>query len=195
MTDFPLTWMASAFRKNGLQVRAVKGWRTRGRPFDFAPRGVIFHHTASNANGGNAPALGICVSGKSDVPGPLCNVLVGRDGTVILIAAGRANHAGLGGPLRGIPQDSANSFLAGVEVENNGLSPEQPQGPGEAWSRDLRDTCDLVFATLLVGLGRRSSWLFGHKEWTDRKIDPARIDLDNTRSRVAAQIRAIRRGG
>lgn len=179
-----LTWMADAFRKNGLQVREVQGWRTRGVPGTFAPRGVIFHHTASNRKGGSAPSLGICRDGRAGIPGPLCQVLVGRDGTVHLIAAGRANHAGAGGPFRNIPKDSGNAFLVGVEVENDGV--------GEKWSSDLLQTCDVVFATLLLGLRRRPIWLTGHKEWApNRKIDPARLDMDKIRDRVRAEMRTI----
>jgi hypothetical protein len=124
------------------------------------------------------------------VPGPLCNVLVDRDGTVLLIAAGISNHAGKGGPFRNIPVDSANSFLVGVEVENNGT--------GERWSKELLDTLDVVFAIILLGLRRRSKWLIGHKEWTTRKIDPADgrggLDMGKRRAQVTKQMRVLARG-
>lgn len=179
-----VTWMAAAFRKNDLRVRAVQGWKTRSAGGSFSPRGVVFHHTASNEHSGPVPSLAICTNGRSDIPGPLCNVLIGRDGTVHLIAAGQANHAGLGGPFRNIPRDSANAFMIGVEVENSGV--------GEKWSPELLRTCDVVFATLLLGLRRRSGWLIGHKEWAPtRKIDPFPLDMDKVRSRVRAQIRLI----
>ncbi|MGH2788432.1 MAG: N-acetylmuramoyl-L-alanine amidase [Actinomycetota bacterium] len=184
----PLTWMAAAFRKNGLNVKEVSGWRTRGRPYNFAPRGVIFHHTASNPAGGSAPALNTVTHGRSDLPGPLCNALVGRDGTVYVIAAGYANHAGTGGPFNGVPQDSGNAYLAGVEVENNGL--------GEAWPKRQLDACDVVFATLLIGMRRKAVWVCGHKEWAPgRKPDPNGIDMNRYRGRVRAEIRRIASGG
>lgn len=196
MSDLPLTWMADAFRKNGLPVKEVKGWKNRGREANFDPRGVIFHHTAFPASG-PAPALGLVLKGKPKtasedaVPGPLCNVLVDRDGTVLLIAAGRSNHAGEGGPFRNIPLDSANSFLAGVEVENNGV--------GERWSKELLDTLDVVFAIILLGLRRRSKWLIGHKEWAPgRKPDPADgrggLDMGKRRAQVTKQMRVLARG-
>jgi hypothetical protein len=176
--------MAAAFRKNGLQVREVKGWKSRGRQNAFAPRGVVFHHTASNRNSGADPSLAICVHGRSDLPGPLCNVLVGRDGTVYVIAAGRANHAGLGGPWRNIPKDSGNAYLAGVEVENNGV--------GEPWPEQQLRACALVFATLLVGMRRNESWLCGHKEWAPtRKIDPGKLVMADYRRRVREAIREL----
>jgi hypothetical protein len=185
-----LSWMADAFRHNGLRVREVEGWKDRARPGTFAPRGVIFHHTASKRRSDDsAPSLSTCLHGRPGITGPLCHVLVGRDGKVHVIAAGRANHAGKGGPFRNIPKDSGNAFLVGVEVENDGL--------GEKWSPELLQACDAVFATLLLGLQRQTVWLIGHKEWAPgRKIDPARIDaglpdMDKVRARVTAKIRTI----
>jgi hypothetical protein len=191
MSDLPLTWMADAFRKNGLRVKEVKGWKNRGRDGTLDPRGVIFHHTASAAKGAPAPALGLLLKGKPEVAGPLCNVLVDRDGTVLLIAAGRSNHGGDGGPFRNIPLNSANSFLVGVEVENNGV--------GERWSKELLDTLDVVFAIILLGLRRRSKWLIGHKEWAPgRKPDPADgrggLDMGKRRAAVTKQMRVLARG-
>lgn len=184
MTALPLTWMADAFRENGLRVREVQGWKTAGRPFTFAPVGVVFHHTASNRDRGPAPALGTVTNGRSDLPGPLCNVLVARDSTVYCVAAGYANHAGFGGPFRTVPLDSGNRHLAGVEVENDGI--------GEPWRDELLDTCAVVFSTFLIGFRRTEDWLIGHKEWAPtRKIDPARLVMDDYRQRVRTAIDAI----
>jgi hypothetical protein len=179
MSVFPLTWMGDAFRAAGLKVVETPGWKARGRPYSFAPRGVIFHHTASPKGSGAVPSLKICIEGRSDLPGPLCHALVGRDGVVHLIAAGRANHAGLGGPRLTIPQDSANSYMAGVEVENSGV--------GEPWPEQQLNVCAQVFATLLMTFNRSEDWLLGHKEWAPtRKIDPHPIDMHAFRARVRA---------
>lgn len=187
MSAGPITWMEAALRTNGLRVREVKGWKSRGRPGSFSPRGAMFHHTASGRSGGNAPGLGVVVNGRPGINGPLCNILVARDGTVHLVAAGRANHAGKGGPLHGIPEDSGNAHLIGVEVENDGVR--------EPWSSELLQACDVVFATLLLGLRRKSDWLVGHKEWApNRKIDPARIDMTKYRRRVSAEMRTLAGG-
>ncbi len=187
MSSGPITWMEAALRKNDLRIKEVKGWKTRGRPGSFAPRGAMFHHTASSRRGGNAPGLGVCVEGRPGINGPLCNILVARDGTVYLVAAGRANHAGKGGPWQGIPEDSGNAYLIGVEVENDGV--------GEPWSSELLQACDVVFATLLLGLRRKSDWVCGHKEWAPRrKIDPARIDMSRYRKRVSAEMRTLAGG-
>jgi LysM repeat protein len=190
LSEFPLTWMADAFRQNGLRVREARGWKTRGRPRNFSPRAVLFHNTASNRHSSASPALGVVLKGRllpdgTFQSGPLCNVLVGRDGVVHLVAAGRASHAGGGGPWRNIPADSGNKYMIGVEVENDGV--------GEPWSKELLEVCDVVFATLLMGLRRRPKFLAGHKEWAPRrKSDPARIDMDQYRHRVDRRMRAIR---
>jgi hypothetical protein len=181
----PLVGLGKKLRKVGLDVRAVDGWQGRGRPYTFDPEGTAFHHTASSKTSGNAPSLGIVVNGRADIPGPLCNLLIGRNGTVFLIAAGYANHAGYGGPLRGIPKDSGNKFLIGVEVENNGI--------GENWSRELIRACDLTFAVCLEFVHRRPGRHMGHKEWApDRKIDPAGVDMRKDRDRVRAILHMTR---
>jgi hypothetical protein len=182
----PLVGLGRRLRKAGLRVRKVPGWETRGRPATFTPRRTMFHHTASGRNSGNAPCLGLVTRGTNLVPGPLCNILIGRDGTVFLIAAGYANHAGLGGPHRGIPKDSANRYVVGFEVENDGR--------GEPWTKKQLEACDKAFAVTLKFLRRaRSRNHFGHKEWTSRKIDPAGIDMKRDRRRVTQMLRKLRR--
>ena len=170
--------------RNGVKVRHVKGWRSRGTGGTFAPRGIIFHHTAS-APGSNAPALGIVTHGRSDLPGPLSQFVVGRDGTVFFVAAGRANHAGEGGPINGIPANSGNSYLFGVECENSGL--------GEPWPEAQKKAIATLFAVLLKRMKRGPRALIGHKEWTPRKIDPAGIDMPAFRKRVRKRMKTLKK--
>jgi N-acetyl-anhydromuramyl-L-alanine amidase AmpD len=177
-------WLGRELKRNGVKVKKVKGWESRGSG-TFDPRGIIFHHTASSPAGGNAPALGICTHGRSDLPGPLCHFLVGRDGTVYFVAKGRANHAGEGGPLRGIPRDSGNTYTFGVEVENSGV--------GEPWPEKQKEAIATLYAVLLKRIKRTPYRLFGHKEWTSRKIDPAGIDMGAFRKRVRKRKRNLKR--
>jgi hypothetical protein len=170
-----LLWLPDALRDEGLPIAVVSGWKTRGTPEPFAPRGAMFHHTASGRQSGVAPSLSIVTHGRPDLPGPLCQVLVDRKGTAHVVASGRANHAGLGGPWRDIPLNSGNSFLVGVEVENDGV--------GEPWTETVLDACDAVFAAILKHLGRDASWCVGHKEYTSRKIDPS-LDMGRYRDRL-----------
>lgn len=152
--------IADRLRAAGLNVIEVDGWRLRGSD-TFTPKGSVDHHTAGAASG-NAPSLRICINGRSDLPGPLCNVLVGRDGTCYVVAAGRANHAGKGG-WRGL---TGNSTVYGVERENVGT-------PAEPWTDEQTETAARVHAALIQACSSPDPRLVcEHKEWApDRKSD------------------------
>lgn len=162
----------------GLKVEESEGWRSRGRPYNFYPRAVIAHHTASGRDSGNFASEGIVTGGRSDLPGPLCQFLLGRDGTVKLIAAGYSNHAGYGGPRAGIPENQGNTYTYGIEAENNGL--------GEPWSKAQLNAYYRLCASLLVWMNTKDvEKVFAHKEWAPgRKIDPAGINMDIFREQV-----------
>lgn len=170
-------------RKWGLKVQEKEGWRHRGRPYNFYPKAIMVHHTASGSQSGNFASEGIVTSGRSDLPGPLCQVLLGRDGTVKLIADGYANHAGYGGPKMGIPANQGNTYAIGIEAENNGV--------GEPWSKEQLNAYYRLCAALLVWIGRKDvNRVFGHKEWAPgRKIDPNGINMDKFREQVKKAMR------
>lgn len=164
-------------RRWGLKVELKEGWQDRGRPYNFTPKAVICHHTASGSQSGNFGSESVVTFGRSDLPGPLCQFLLGRDGTVKIIAAGYANHAGYGGPRATVPANMGNTYAYGIEAENNGL--------GEKWPKEQLNAYYRLCAALLDYMDRRDvERVFGHKEWTSRKIDPAGIDMDKFRSRV-----------
>ena len=170
----------------------VSDQRVPGRPYAFAPRGVMLHHTASRAGSGDLPSLRICRQGRSDLQGPLCNLLVGRAGTVVAISDGYANHAGRMSadawsrlttgrePVRQTGPDNGpvgNGHLIGIE--NNGL--------GEPWPADQVD----VVIDICVAICSHFGWdptsaVIGHKEGTRRKIDPS-FDTGWFRSQVVKQ--------
>lgn len=104
----------------GVRVVEIGGWQDRGRTYaTFNPYGSVNHHTAGGA-GGVAPSLGICINGRSDLPGPLCHVHQQRDDVVNIVAAGVANHAGPGG-WGGY---TGNQTVFGLEVEHVGTDAE-----------------------------------------------------------------------
>ena len=162
----------------GLKVEEKDGWRHRGRPYNFYPRAIIAHHTASGAQSGNFASEGIVTTGRSDLPGPLCQFLLGRDGTVKLIAAGYSNHAGYGGPRVDVPENMGNTYTYGIEAENNGV--------GEPWTKEQLNAYYRLCAALLVWLDRKDvNRVFAHKEWAPgRKIDPAGINMYTFRENV-----------
>lgn len=161
-------WIPDKLREYGLKVVEIDGWKTRGDD-NLTPKGLVCHHTASTA-GADHPALGICINGRSDLPGPLCQVLLSRNGTCYVVASGVANHAGSGG-WKGL---SGNSQVLGIEAENNGL--------GEPWNN--YDQYIACAAALQDGANFSTDYICGHKEWTTRKIDPYGIDMNEFRRDV-----------
>lgn len=175
--------LATHLRRWGLKVETADGWQNRGRPYTFTPKAIICHHTASSSSSGNFGSNNIVTYGRSDLPGPLSQFLLGRDGTVRIIAAGYSNHAGYGGPRAGIPANMGNTYAYGIEAENNGL--------GEKWSKEQLNAYYRLCAALLDHMGTKDvSKVIGHKEWTSRKIDPAGINMDEFRRNVRRALRA-----
>lgn len=168
-----LTDLADACRKSGLPVEEVDGWRTRGHGELFAVNGIVCHHTATpKGAAGNYPTLRIVRDGRVGLPGPLSQLGLGRDGTVYVIAAGVAYHAGDTFYPR---QD--NWHTIGIEAEHDGVSPWPPV--------QLSAYVRLV-AALAEHYGVPLSNVQGHKEVAEplgRKIDP-NFDMTEFRARV-----------
>jgi hypothetical protein len=163
--------IADRLRNAGLSVVEVDGWRDRGSS-DFNPRGSVNHHTAGPKDG-NIPSLNTLIYGRSDLPGPLCNVAQARNNDIYVIASGRANHAG-SGDWRGL---SGNSSVWGLEIEHTGTS-------SESWTEDRVDTAARVHAALIRGT-TDASMVCQHKEWApDRKIDAYQSHGDTFRNRI-----------
>lgn len=178
-----LLWLADVLRAAGLRVVELDGWQTRGAA-GITPLGQLFHHTASR-RGANAPSLRVVTVGRSDLRGPLCNLLVARDGTIYVVAAGRANHAGYGDwPWTpGEQVEGGNDDSIGWECENDGV--------GEPWPDAQLDAIERGMAAICRHLGHRADRVRAHREFArpkGRKIDPTGIDMDAWRRRVDALI-------
>jgi hypothetical protein len=168
-------WLADAARATGLPVVEVEGWQTRGSE-TFTPAGLVWHHTAWPMTNSDMPSLSLLLSGREDVPGPLANYGLGRSGTVYVIAAGRANHAGEGG-WQGLV---GNSSVLGIEAEHPGTS-------GTPWTDVQLDAYVKLSAELAKRGGFAVDMVCGHKEWAPtRKVDPIDLDMNDMRRRVAA---------
>jgi peptidoglycan hydrolase-like protein with peptidoglycan-binding domain len=178
---FSLTWLPAVLLDAGLKVAEQPGWRTRGRGDVGRIEGVICHHTAG-ARTGNMPSLGVVTNGRPDLPGPLSQLCLGRDGTFFVVAAGRANHAGVGN-WQGIT--TGNGSFIGIEAENTG----QTQGPNaETWPDVQLDAYRRGVAAILKKLGANAIMCCGHKEYAlpvGRKPDPT-FDMEEFRRQVAA---------
>lgn len=168
-------------RPEGYRVETDPGWENRGDDLPGTPLVVIGHHTATSARAkGNLPTLGMLRNGRpkpNPLPGPLSQIGLGRDGTTVVIASGKANHAGKG-TWRGV---TTSSRTLGIEAEH--------PGDGSPWTALQLRAYDLVIAALLDGCHRTASSYCGHREWAvpaGRKPDPRGIDLDAQRARVHA---------
>lgn len=166
-----LTDLATAARKSGLPVIEVDGWRTRGHGHLSSVETIVCHHTAGPATG-NYPSLGVVRDGRPGLAGPLAQLGLGRDGTVYIVAAGVAYHAGT---VRDRTMDNWHSI--GIEAEATGTS-AWPEVQMDAYARLCRALCDRYD----VPVAR----VLGHKEIcapAGRKIDP-NFDMDAFRERV-----------
>lgn len=179
--------LGKRLRAAGFTVNETPGWATRGRPATtggFAPVGVLCHHTATGKSTSDAAVINLLIHGRSDLPGPLCQLGLGRDGTVHLIAAGRANHAGEAKASGSVAGGDGNSLYIGIEAFH--------AGPGEPWTEAQRDTYARLCAWLSVNItGSSAQSVRAHKETSvTGKIDPT-FDMDAFRAQVAADIKKL----
>lgn len=118
-------------RKAGLTVVTIDGWQDRGRPIStgtFNPVGVLNHHTGAWDKIGDtsddlAYAKWMFLTGRDDLPAPLCQLSISAEGVVYLGAAGRANHAGTAKPAGSVAGGDGNSLYVGIEWMLSGLQP------------------------------------------------------------------------
>ena len=165
-----LTEMADWLRTAGITVVEYAGWQSRARSTggyeSGRPWGVMWHHTASQTSPQN-DADYMC-HGSSDRP--IANLMVARDGTVWVLAAGATNTNGKGGPWkwsRGqVPKDNMNVYAVGMELCCNGV--------GEAYSQVQVDSAFTASIALVANLGLADTDICTHAAYApDRKIDPA----------------------
>lgn len=160
-----------AVKNAGVNYKEVSGWESRGRATMGSIQSVMCHHTAGPATG-NAPSLNVVTNGRAGLSGPLAQFVLGRDGTVFLVGAGRANHAG-------VVSSSAyqNSHSIGIEAEATGVT-SWPDVQIEAYAKLCKALAD--------EFGLPTSRIVGHKEKATprgRKIDP-NFDMGSFRAKV-----------
>lgn len=179
-----LTDLADACRKSGLRVVEVDGWRTRGHGGLSSLDSIVCHHTAtSRAAAGDYPSLRIVRDGRTGLPGPLSQLGLGRNGTVYVIAAGVAYHAG-----ETFNPHQDNWHALGIEAEHDGVSP---------WPVEQHAAYARLVVALVTHYGIPVANVQGHKEVAKplgRKIDPT-FSMDDFRRLVAAATRPPRKAG
>jgi hypothetical protein len=181
--------------------REVRGWRDRNRNHVGAwgpVHGLLVHHTGDDAEDG--VDLDLVVHGHGRLPGPLAQLGCDDAGTIWLVGWGRANHAGGGDPrvLRAVVAESyderpprprehtgsagatdGNCCFYGVETFYSGR--HRPTG-------NARRSLTLLAAAVCDHHGWTEKSVIGHKEWSDWKPDPGRLDMVAFRGRVAARL-------
>jgi len=166
------TILPTRLREQGLTVETVSGWQTRGSE-SFNPGGSVSHWTAGPRGTTGRPCLNLVTFGRSDLPGPLCNVYLDRQGIAVVVAAGRANHAGTGG-WKGL---TGNSSVFGTEAESG--------GDGD-WTPAQMIAYPKVNAAFAKIGGFGADMVCGHHEWAPtRKIDVRDYTMDRMRQDVA----------
>lgn len=166
-----LTEMANWFRTAGLAVVEYSGWKTRARSSGGFEPGrpwcVMWHHTASQT----APENDADYMCNRSPDKPIANILLARDGTAWVLAAGATNTNGKGGPAtfsKGtVPLDAMNTYAVGVEIANDGVGQMYPQAQIDAAFK--------ISIAITDALGLRPDDCYEHQYWAPtRKIDPAK---------------------
>ncbi|MFG1694631.1 N-acetylmuramoyl-L-alanine amidase [Nonomuraea sp. NPDC049309] len=169
-----LTRLADVARRTGHPVTEVPGWRERGHGPQPEVQGIVCHHTAGPAGGGDYPSLAVVRDGRPGLDGPLSHFGLGRSGHIYVIAAGRCWH--------NAPSTSdfhTNSRSLGIEAENDGSQP---------WPAEQLDAYRKLCAELCREFGLPASRVKAHREVNTSKPDPHSIDMDDFRAAVAALI-------
>ncbi|WNY15162.1 lysin A [Rhodococcus phage MacGully] len=182
------TWLPDELKRWGLKVEYIGDPMNDGHGDFRQCLGVIGHHTA----GGGSNDWRIVKYGRPDLPGPLAQLVLEKDGSVKFIAIGVCWHAGRGRwkskrPNPGIRDNDANWYTIGVEAVSRGT----PDAQGRFdWTDAQIRSYKLIVAAICSKIGKHvDEGFLGHKEYSSEgKIDPAGIDLDAFRRDVQALI-------
>ncbi|GAB2459629.1 peptidoglycan recognition protein family protein [Jatrophihabitans fulvus] len=184
-----LTWLPDVLRAEGCTVIEQGDWLDRSRPTgDFTPYGVLLHHTAGGVDASSsnpAPTLNTVIDGRSDLAGPLCHILIDRNGACRLIAGGRANHAGEARASGPMPAGDGNTLFVGIEIDYNATGVDTGQHPSSA----QREAAVAAATAIVRHYGNDGSYVRAHRETSvTGKIDPSFFDMDTVRAQVNARL-------
>lgn len=144
----------AAIAASGVKALYYPGWnnkRIAGRGA-FEPRFVVLHHTVGTNS------LFWLAQGKPHPPVPGAHFLIAKDGTVHVLTAFTAYHAGKGDGIPGVARDSLNRFSFGIEVESLGKVKDFTPAQTDAVVRLTR--------ALLDQMNRPVTAVLNHKTWS-----------------------------
>jgi hypothetical protein len=195
----------AVFRKEGLQVVEIPGWRTNDRaPATGRPagpkHGLVNHHTGGDTTNPYAYAAGILSKGSSALVGPLCHQGLDPDtGTLYMVGTGRTNHAGGGDPkvLAAVTADAVpyDRELKPTKGNLEGVDGNAPFYGLEVMYSGARDVPRVGYVAMVrwnTAICRFHSWTgasaIAHREWSDDKPDPGHVNLPQLRRDVDAAL-------
>lgn len=174
-----LTDLAGYLRGAGLTVVEHPGASVRGVDLAGKPDTIVCHHTATSPRArGDLPSLGLLISGRPDLAGPLCQLALSRAGIVHVISTGKANHAGPG-EWRG---QTRSGLTIGIEAEH--------PGGDTPWTAVQYDAYVTLCAALCRYLEVDANRVCAHREWAlpaGRKTDVT-FDMDDFRRKVRERL-------
>lgn len=165
-------------RKTGYPVVEVAGWQNRGHGPMSGVKGVTCHHTANGGAKGDAPSLGVVRTGRPGLLGPLSHYVLGRSGTIYVVAAGLCYHAGASRY-----ETWGNRYRVGIEAEAVGVP-----GVESDWPDVQMDAYYRLCRALMQEYRFSVTEVRAHKETahpSGRKSDP-NFGMDSFRSKVFA---------
>lgn len=177
LTDLGLTLRAA-----GCRVEIDPGAATRGQGQLAGVRAIVCHHTGSVS----ANTWKVVRDGRAGLEGLLSQLVLERDGLWRVLGSGQAWHAGTGGPLLGIPANSANAWTIGIEAVSAGTA------KGD-WTPAQLAEYPRGVAALCRRYGLTEQHVIFHKTWAPtRKVDLAGWpgDLAAFRAAVARHLTA-----
>lgn len=163
-----VTWLGDVLHQAHLQIVPLDGWQGRGRELSTI-NGVVAHHTATPSSSPDGSVAKLLRDGRADLPGPLCQLGLDRQGRFWMICDGKGNHNGYG---------MWGNQSIGIEAFND--------GKGEPWPAVQLDAYVKGSAAILRHLKLNEGHVLAHRETDPRKPDPVGVDMDEFRRKVAA---------
>lgn len=175
-----------------------RGWRTHNREGhgEWGPlHGTMNHHTGDDAP--DQADIKVLWNGRSDLPGPLCQIGIDDDGVAHMIGWGRANHAGGGDPdvLRAVINESYDDYPPDTHEHqgSSGSVDGNPHFVGKeimySGSKKMTPAAYKTAVLIDAAIDDFYKWSeksnIGHKEWSDWKSDPGKVNMARFRRDVA----------
>ena len=191
-TPITAAQVKAQFKKWNVPAFYLDGFETRGRPASTAGgpfvdvKGIMIHHTASESQT-MAYVNWLFLTGRSDLPAPLCQYATNKKGLTYVGAMGKANHAGMGSSsvlalvksedydgfnteLKGGSSINGNPFFYGNEVMFGGVN-------GQDMTTEQYNAVVRFCAALCDFHGWTAKSVIGHREWSSAKIDPSYVKM------------------